>query len=249
MSLRTLLVDDEPRARARLRRLLAPHSDVAIVAEAASGEEAVRQVMALQPDLVFLDVRMPGGLGTEAAAQLRDYLPDGVRPAVVFTTAHAEHAVEAFALEGVHYLLKPVERDKLAEALRRVRRRHWQRTGAPAAPPPPAAAVPGPTTLTGHRGAATLPVPVHTIRYVDVDDGVPFAHTDSQRIRLSGSLAEIEAELPTPPFLRVSRRAVVHGERVVRLHRQGSAYEAELDGGVRVRVSRRRVKALEALLS
>jgi len=246
-SLRALLVDDEPRARKRLRRLLRPHADVVVVAEAATGEEAVRQAMQLQPDVVFLDIRMPGGLGTDAAATLRDYLPDGVRPALVFTTAHADHAVEAFALEGVHFLLKPIERDALAEALRRVRRAHWQRSPTPSAPPPPADTAP--EALTGHRGADTLAVPVHAIRTVQVEDAVAFAHTvHEERIRLGGSLAEAEAQLPTPPFVRVSRSAIVHAERVVTLHRQGSAWEAELEGGQRVRVSRRRVKGLEALL-
>jgi len=241
-ALRTLLVDDEPRARARMRRLLEPHADVCVVGEAGSGREAVEQVMRLQPDLVFLDVRMPGGLGTEAAARLRDYLPDGVRPALVFATAHAEHAVEAFALEGVHYLLKPVERDALAEALRRVRRAQWRRAGA--AP----VVAPAPAPLVGHRGTATLPVAVHAVRLVQVEGGVAFATTvDDERVRLTGSLAELEAELPTPPFVRVSRGALVHGERVVALHR-GSGVEVELEGGARVKVSRRRVKAVEALL-
>lgn len=248
MTLRALVVDDEPRARARLVRLLEPHADVVVVGQATDGEQAVRQVLTLRPDLVFLDVRMPGLSGTDALARIRDYLPATVRPAVVFTTAHAEHAVEAFALEGTDYLLKPVERDRLAESLRRVRQARWS-----AGPPVPTPPSPPPTGsegfLTGHHGRAIESVPVNALLCVVVEDGTPRAHTvEGGRIRLRGGLSEVLAQLPAPPFIRVSRSAVVHAERVLRMHPKGSSFEAELEGGLRVPVSRRRVKALEAAI-
>lgn len=246
-AIRALVVDDEPRARSRLRRLLEPHADVQVVGEATTGAEAVQQVLALRPDLVFLDVRMPELSGTDAAEQLRAYLPESVRPALVFTTAHAEHAVQAFALEGVDYLLKPVERDRLAQALRRVRQARWAKGPAPAAP----AAAPATEAhfLTGHHGASIASIPVGSLRCVQVEEGTAWAHTtDGQRTRLQGSLGELEAALPTPPFLKVSRSAIVHTERVLRLHPVGSSFEAELEGGERVAVSRRRVRFLEQAL-
>ena len=173
MTLRALVVDDEPKARARLRRLLQPHTDIVVIGDARTGAEAVAKTLELRPDLVFLDVDMPELSGTEAAARLRDYLPQSVRPAVVFTTAHAEHAVQAFALESVDYLLKPVERDRLAEALRRVRQAYWARTGtAPAAAPPPPTA-----TLTAHHGRAVGSIAVGALLFVQVDAGTAFAHT------------------------------------------------------------------------
>lgn len=243
MTLRALVVDDEPRARARLRRLLAPHTDVVVVGEAQTGSEAVAKTLSLRPDIVFLDVDMPEQSGTDAASRLRDYLPQSVRPAVVFTTAHAEHAVEAFALESVDYLLKPVERDRLAEALRRVRQSHWARTGAvPAAPEPSA-------FLTAHHGRAIGSVAIGSLLFVQVEDGTAFAHTlNGDMSRLSGSLADIEAQLPSPPFARVSRSAIVHVERALRLWPSGSSVEVEMEGGQRVQVSRRRVKRLVALM-
>lgn len=247
MTIRALVVDDEPRARARLIRLLEPHADVAVVGQAAAGDEAVRLVLSLRPDLVFLDVRMPGLSGTDAAARLRDYLPQSVRPAIVFTTAYAEHAVQAFALEGTDYLLKPVERDRLAESLRRVRRARW----SPAQPPPltggadPSAG----EFLTGHRGRAVESIPARSLLCVQVEDGTAWAHTvDGGRARLSGGLAELHAGLPDPPFVRVSRGAVVNAERALRLRPVGSSFEVELEGGMRVAVSRRRVKLLEAAM-
>jgi DNA-binding LytR/AlgR family response regulator len=162
VTLRALVVDDEPRARARLRRLLEPHSDVVVIGEAQTGAEAVAKTLELRPDIVFLDVNMPELSGTDAAARLRDYLPQSVRPAVVFTTAHAEHAVEAFALESVDYLLKPVERDRLAETLRRVRQAHWARSSSfrwtleqpsptPSTERPPACQGASPTSRRSYR--------------------------------------------------------------------------------------------------
>ena len=246
--IRALVVDDEPRARARLQRLLQAHADVVVVGEAATGAEAVKQVLALRPDLVFLDVRMPELSGTDAATQLRDYLPESVRPAVVFTTAHAEHAVQAFALEGVDYVLKPVERDRLAQALRRVRQARWS---APAAAEAPAAVAPPPKVgfLTGYHGTSAVSIGVGALLSIQVDEGTAYAHTvDGARTRLAGSLAELEDELPSSTFVRVSRSAIVNTDRVLRLATKGSSYEVELEGEHRVAVSRRRVKRLTAVI-
>ncbi|MCB9762797.1 MAG: response regulator [Alphaproteobacteria bacterium] len=246
MSIRALVVDDEPRARARLMRLLEPHTDIVVVGQAANGEEAVRQVLALRPDLVFLDVQMPELKGTDALARLRDYLPQTVRPAVVFTTAYAEHAVEAFALEGTDYLLKPVERDRLAEALRRVRQARWAAV--------PSASSTGSSSaeegfITGHKGRAVASIPVGALLCVQVEDGTAWAYTvDGGRTRLAGGLTELEAALPGATFVRVSRSAVVNAERALRLRPVGSSYEVELEGGMRVKVSRRRVKGLEGVM-
>jgi two-component system LytT family response regulator len=252
MNIRTMVVDDEPRARSRMRRLLEPHADVVVIGEAATGDDAVQKVLELRPDLVFLDIRMPGPDGTVVAGRLRDYLPESVRPLVVFTTAHAEHAVEAFGLESLDYLLKPVERDRLSDCLRRVRKAVWSRAGkaggAAAAAPPPRPA--GPVTVTGHRGASVEAIAVASIRYIAVEDGVAFAYTaEDERTRLGESLAELEAQLPDPPFARVSRSAIVNIERVDRLvPRESGTWEAMMEGGTAVKVSRRRAKHLREKL-
>jgi DNA-binding LytR/AlgR family response regulator len=243
--IRALLVDDEPRARARLRRLLEAHADVVVVGEAENGEEALQRTLTLRPDVVFLDVRMPGPSGTEVALRLASYLPDSVRPAVVFTTAHAEHAVEAFAADGTDYLLKPIERDRLAEALRRVRRSAWSST-PPLSPPPTST----PVVLEGHHGQALSQVPVMSICSIEVEDGVAFAFTaDGGRTRLGEGLAELESSLPCPPFLRISRSAIVSVEHIERLWpRDSGTFEVELEDGRRLGVSRRRAKRLRELM-
>jgi len=246
--IRAIVGADEPRARARMRRLLDEHADVVVIDEAGSGREALTKVLAERPDVVFLDVRMPDGTGTEVAEQLVTYLPETVRPAVIFTTAHAEHAVEAFAVQGLDYLLKPVERERLSEALRRLRKLVWERSPAGVAAPAPANESADPV-LTGYRGAREEPVPAESIRVVEIDEGVAFAQrVDGSRIRLDKGLAELEALLPTPPFARVSRSAIVHTGRVVALRPTGSSCEVELEGGHTVAVSRRRVRHLRGLL-
>ncbi|MEN0063735.1 MAG: LytTR family DNA-binding domain-containing protein [Myxococcota bacterium] len=248
-TIRALLVDDEPKARARMRRLLEVHADVVVIGEADNGELALRQVLSLRPDVVFLDVRMPGALGTEVAQQLVEYLPEAVRPSVIFTTAHAEHAVDAFAVQGLDYVLKPVERSRLAEALRRVRQRLWAR--APNGPVLPApSASPIRLVLTGVHGAREEPVAVESILCVQVEDGVVFAdRREGPRIRLTQGLSAVESGLPSPPFVRVSRSAIVHSDRVLALRATGAGtYEAELREDLVVAVSRRRAKALRGLI-
>jgi two-component system, LytTR family, response regulator AlgR len=113
--MKLLIVDDEPPARDRLRRLLTEIGDCEVVAEAGNGEEALALCGDMQPDIVLLDIRMPGISGIEVARHI-DTLEDP--PAVIFTTAYEQYAVEAFETEAVGYLLKPVRKEKLAHALR-----------------------------------------------------------------------------------------------------------------------------------
>jgi two-component system response regulator AlgR len=117
--LRTLIVDDEPPARERLRRLLDGMQDVSVVGEAANGRDAVELCARLDPDVVLLDIRMPGMDGIEAARHLNAL---DEPPAVIFTTAYDEYALEAFEAQAVGYLLKPVRLEKLARALRHAAR-------------------------------------------------------------------------------------------------------------------------------
>jgi two-component system response regulator AlgR len=117
--MKLLIVDDEPPARERLRRLLAEIEDCEVVAEAGNGEEALSRCGELRPDVVLLDVRMPGLSGIQIARHI-DTLEDP--PAVIFTTAYDQYAVEAFETEAVGYLLKPVRKEKLAHALRHAAR-------------------------------------------------------------------------------------------------------------------------------
>ncbi len=117
--MRIVIVDDEPLARERLRRLLADFPGYEVIGEADNGETAIELIDRERPDVVLLDIRLSGLDGLQVARKLAQ---DSVPPAIIFTTAHAEHALSAFDAAGQGYLLKPIRREKLAEALQRVRR-------------------------------------------------------------------------------------------------------------------------------
>src|SRR5262245_65980577 len=131
--LRALVVDDEPPARARLTALLRELDQVEVVGEARDALEALGCIATLAPDLLYLDVRMPGMSGLELARHLAR-LDDP--PAVIFTTAHDEHAMEAFEAEAVGYLLKPIRKEKLAAATERAQRLSTSQLAAVGAPAP-----------------------------------------------------------------------------------------------------------------
>jgi two-component system, LytTR family, response regulator len=253
MGIRTLVVDDEPLARSRMKRLLADHPDVEVVGEAADGTAAVSEVLRLRPDVVFLDVNMPGSTGTECLRAIHAALPEDLWPLAVFTTAYEEHAVEAFALEGTDYLLKPVERDTLARALRRVRKVLWRDSAAVAAPPTPPA--PPEEESTGHlaayRAGRIVSLALDDVACVVVEDTITFATTADGRFRLKSTLHEAEARLPSPPFVRISRSAIVQLSWVATIEPMASGrFEVVLRAPVdlRLAVSRRRGRRLRQLL-
>ena len=168
--IRALLVDDEQPARERLRQLLTAHPDVEVVGEAEDGVQAAEQIAALTPDLVLLDIQMPGASGLDVAASLGK-----PRPAVIFCTAYDQYAVDAFELSALDYLLKPVNRARLAAALDRVRlasataaaRRARSRARAAVA-----ATGSRPTRFLARRGARFRVVPVTEVVAFTFVDGI-----------------------------------------------------------------------------
>lgn len=268
MSLLVLIVDDEPLARRRLRRLLELHEDVKVVGEATNGDEAVRAALEARPDALFMDVRMPGIDGLEALRQLRDKLPADVVPMVVFTTAYEDHAVEAFALEGTDYLVKPIDKASLARAMQRLRRGLWQRGRGPA----PAGAIEGVNEadamaggvrqaaggahqavghLAAHRAGKIIRLTLDDIACIRVEDTITWALTADGKYRLRQGLGELEKRLSCPPFFRASRSAVLNLSWIDHLAPMFSGtYSAFLKDPVKieVHVSRRRARELRQLL-
>ena len=182
-----LIVDDEPLARARLRRLLDALPGQVCVGEAADGEQALDACRRLNPDVVLLDIRMPGRDGLSTARALAA-LP--APPAVVFTTAFSDFAAEAFDLAAVHYLLKPVSVERLAQALGRV---------AVAAPP----------TLLVSRGSQLRRVALADVLYVQAEAKYLTVHTHEGEWLLDDSLARLEPRL-APHLLRIHRALLVN---------------------------------------
>lgn len=256
--LRVLVVDDEELARMRLKSLVGECSEppVTVVGEAANAAQALVWLTTRQCDLVLLDVQMPGRDGTQLAAELRLRNP---APAVVFVTAHAEHALKAFDLEAVDYLTKPVKRERLHAALRRVAQRL---SNVPAAPPVEAAnsAVDdGPTIVVSDRGRV-IRVPVSDVLYLKAELKYVTLRTADHTHVLDDSLAELEERLGDR-FLRVHRNALVAKRSVRALERRVVAGENTEEGyegwgvcispvGEWLAVSRRQVAAVrEALVA
>lgn len=259
MKIRVLVVDDEHLARKRLKRLLAEHDDVEVLGEASTGDEAVAAVLDQEPDLVFLDVRMPGLSGVEALERLHELLPPSIRPLSVFTTAYEEHAVEAFKLEGTDYLIKPIDREQLNRALRRARKTlrgnrddDGERGGEHEADAAKESQSGARTAhLAGHRAGKIVNIASEDVGAVVVEDTITWAYTPQGKYRLKAALHEIEERLPSPPFVRVSRSTIVNLEWIDHLSPMFSGtYTATLRGaiGIEVHVSRRRARRLRELL-
>lgn len=241
-----VIVDDEAHGRSRLTRLLGEHPDLEIVAEATDGRSARAAVIARRPDVLFLDVQMPDEDGPSALRLLRDTLPAGELPLVVFTTAFAEHALDAFELEALDYLLKPVERSGLARALGRVRRRLGERGEVAVAEVAPA---PGGGRIQAYRGSRTLFVEIENVAAATVEDEIVRVWTDAGRLRVDGTLAKV-AEALGDGFLQVSRAALVRPAAITELRPGPSGtWEATLrDDLGTLHVSRRRGRELRAML-
>lgn len=204
---RVLIVDDEHLARQAMRRLLASHPEVEIVGEAHGVSDALRQIERTQPQLVFLDIELGGADGFDLLASLE------APPVVVFVTAYAEYAVEAFAVNAVDYLLKPVDPERLAESLKRAGRelaRAEPQVGAPSGGGSSGGGVIA--FKTPKRTVLAKPAEIVALR-ADGD----FTHVfvaDQTALMIWRTLSHFESLLPSPPFLRLGRSLIVNRDRL-----------------------------------
>lgn len=238
MTIRTAVIEDVPLARERLRRMLAPHADIELVGEAGDIRAGAALLTDRAPQLVFLDVTLPDGEGPD----LLRPLPAARRPLVVFLTARADHALPAFELEAVDYLLKPVGDESLARALDRVRRR--------LAPPAPAEAPLADTHVAVRNGRRTDLVRVDSIDYVDVAGHYLCLHVGRAIHLLREPLSTFSERLERAGFARCHRSALVRLAAVeVIVDRKNGDGEIRLADGGRVPVSRTYRAALDARLA
>jgi DNA-binding LytR/AlgR family response regulator len=203
MTLRALLVDDEEPARSELRYLLASHADVTVVGEAASAVEALALAREASYDVVFLDVEMPGLTGLEAAPLVRERRDP---PAVVFVTAHERYALDAFAVEAFDYLLKPVDPDRLARVVERLRERSVENV----LPVEKVAVV---------AGGGTELLDYDQVHYAQADGDYSRVHTYDRSYLCTASLGELEERLPAARFARVHRSYLVNLAKVAGVKR------------------------------
>ena len=234
--LRTMIVDDEPLAIERMQVLCAEIDQLAVIGTASDGEAALRLADKLKPDLLLLDMTMPGmdGLGVARALARRDN-----PPAVIFVTAHEDFAVEAFDLEAVDYVLKPVAADRLARAIdRAVARREHVQTG-------------GGEWLSEfwvpHR-SELLRIDAGQVDRIDAERDYVRLHVGERSYLLLQTIAGLEGKLDPSRFLRIHRSTILRRDRIRGLRHEGlGVWSAELDDGETLRIGRtylRKVKAM-----
>ena len=216
MTIRALIVDDEELARGRLRKLLAEAADLEIVGECGNGRDAITFIREHRPDLAFLDVQMPEVSGFDVLRAL----PEELWPAVVFVTAHNQHAIEAFEVRALDYLLKPFTQARLLAAVERVRE-HLETQNLAAAnqrlaewlnftKPEPAHL----SRLAVKTGSQTLFIRVEDVDYIESAGNYAVVHTHAERHIIRETLTSLEANLPRRLFLRISRSVLVNLERI-----------------------------------
>ena len=202
---RVLIVDDEAPARARLKQLLAELPGFDVAGEAGQGEEALRLCAELKPDVVLLDIRMPGIDGLQVAGHLAGW---DERPAVVFTTAYDEYAIQAFEAQAIGYLLKPVRRERLQQTLEHAARLTRSQVGqVPGARPR--------THLCIQRARGLQLLPVDEITCFQADQKYVTAYTPNGEALLDEPLKDLESEF---------------GDRFIRIHRNALVAVAALEG-------------------
>ena len=230
-ALRVLLVDDEELARLRLRGLVNDCIEPAatVVGESANAAQALAWLVTQRCDVMLLDVQMPGRDGTQLAAELRQQATAGTPvPAVVFVTAHAEHALRAFDLDAVDYLTKPVKRDRLHAALQRVAQRLAQQLALPQ-PARAGTTEEAPVIVVSDRGRVVR-VPLAEVLYFKAELKYVTLRTHQHTYVLDESLSDLEERLGNR-FLRVHRNARVARRAVRALERRVLGAEGDEEGG------------------
>jgi two-component system response regulator LytT len=235
-----------------LRKLLAAHSDVEIVAEAADGLQALEKIQQLQPGLIFLDVRMPGMSGF----QVLQSLPKDFRtPLVIFTTAFDQYALAAFGVNATGYLLKPINRERLAETVERARKltvsealardeRDRVRRMADAM-------TPALQQLVGRRRDRFILLRLDQVFVICVEDGLVKIKTEGEMFWTDYQMTDLETRLPDPPFFKARRSVIVNMQKVKEIAGSPkSTYELILNDSAhtKIQVSERQSKRLRDLL-
>jgi two-component system, LytTR family, response regulator len=238
--LRALIIDDERLARSALRRLLSAHPEVKVIGEAANPAEAIRAIQQTSPDVLFLDVEMPGGSGFDLLEKLEDV------PAVIFTTAYDEYAVRAFEVSALDYLVKPITADRLAAALGRAQRA----LAAIPKEPPNARGASAHHQIFVRDGERCWIVRLTDISLMESEGNYTRLHFGGNAPLVYRSLAAIEQRLSPTTFFRANRSQIVNLGWI-------EAVENDIEGrlgikmrnGKQVEISRRQSRSLRELLS
>ncbi len=243
--MRILIAEDEKPARDKLARWVLEHGDIALVAQCADGFEAARAIETLRPDAALLDIQMPGMSGLDVAAQL-----DAERaPLIVFVTAFDEHAVRAFELNAVDYLLKPYDKERLNQMIARVRERLDLQSDRRAAVATARAQTSAAERLLVPTGELLQLIDPSTIESLEADDNYVHVHVGSKRYVLRRTLQDLLAQLGEQRFVRIHKSAAVNIAAIQSFAPLFKGdYQVKLASGRELRMSRRYKDALFARL-
>lgn len=240
--MKILIVDDEAPARGRLVTLVRAVGGHEVIGEAANGVEAIECCGRWQPEVVLMDIRMPGMDGLEAAARLSRL---DQPPAVIFVTAFGDHALDAFETAAIDYLVKPVRRDRLAAALGKARRLNRAQLEALQS----SAEEPGRQHILCRRRSGIELIPIASVRYFMADQKyVTVKHSEGEDL-IEDSLRQLEEEFGDR-FVRIHRNALVARDRLVGLERRpdGRCYAVLRDSEEQLEISRRHLPSVRSLL-
>jgi two-component system LytT family response regulator/two-component system response regulator LytT len=212
-TVRALVVDDEALARARVRRFLEEVDGVEVVGEAANGVEGIEKVGEHRPDVIILDIQMPGMDGFQMLKALDEV------PLVVFATAYDEYAIKAFEINSVDYLLKPIERGRLEKAIDRVRRvlSDDEKRTSEIERLVGLMRSQGPERLPVLRGKRIVLIDPSDVVWVGVENEIVFVHTAAERYMMNTTMADLEERLDRTRFFRIHRSTIVNLEHVVEI--------------------------------
>ncbi|MFQ5604924.1 MAG: LytR/AlgR family response regulator transcription factor [bacterium] len=242
--IRTIIVDDEELARQMIKEFLNDHASVEVIAECSSGKQAIETILAMQPDLVFLDIQMPECNGFEVLKNL-DRLP-----AVIFSTAYDKYALQAFEVNAVDYLLKPYDRPRFTQSLQRALTRIQKKEAASEQL----------LALMNHLQSAQIacdrlwikesgclkPLKPEAIDWVEAMDDYACLHVGGEQHLVSQTMRELESKLDTRMFMRIHRSTIVNLERIKELQPLGDgSYQVILKDGTRLSLSRSQAKKLK----
>ena len=238
--MRALIIDDERLAREELRELLAAHPEIEVVGEAANGPEAQKRIAELQPDLLFLDIQMPEQNGFELLQALEPPVPE-----VIFVTAYDKYALQAFENNALDYLVKPVEPERLARAVERLRK--LEPAAMPSAegePAPATGALKDESQVLVRDGDRCWFVPVRDIVLLEAEGSSTRVFFGNNKPVLSRALTALEARLPADRFFRINRSQIVNLKCIENIEPWFSrSLRARLKGGIEVEFSRRQALA------
>lgn len=243
--MRTLIVDDERLARNELKRLLEPYTKIEIVAEAANAEEALKLIEELQPELLFLDIQMPGKNGFELLSSI-----EGKSPEVIFTTAYDEYAIKAFEYNALDYLLKPIDTERLKETIHRIEENQAQ-------PESPAHAHERAEKVLGENdqvfvkdGEKCWFVKLGKIRLFESMGNYVRLHFDDQKPLVLKSLNNLEERLDPNTYFRANRKHIINLHWIEKIEPWFSGgLLVTLQGGDKIEISRRQAIRFKELMS